>query len=144
MTRPTPPTREQLARRLGRHDGVVCVEIPPGETLCRSGRSRSAILESLGKDLDREKQIRQRDAWRLARVWLDAEEIHALIVIGADQLDVATWRQLSDVCRQIADPSVILIQHQPGLERTQRELLDRERTFTSAPPATFHAWGAAL
>ena len=83
-------------------------------TVSSASRSRQAspvplaalalgILAGLGKDLDREKQITQRDAWRLARVWLNAEEIHALIVIGADQLDVATWRQLSDVCRQIAD-----------------------------------------
>lgn len=131
----------QLARRLGRHEGVVCVEIPPGESL-PVGALALGILAALGKDLDREKQIKQRDAWPLARVWLNAEEIQALIVIGADQLDVTTWRQLSDVCRQSPTPSVILIQHQTGLERTQRELLDRERTFTSAPPAAFHAWGA--
>ncbi len=128
-----------VARRLGRHDGVVCVEIPPRESV-PLGALALGILASLGKDLDREKQITQRDAWRLARVWLNAEEIHALIIIGGDQLNVATWRQLSDVCRQSPTPSVILIQHQTGLDRSQRELLDRERTFTSVPAATFHKW----
>jgi len=131
----------RLARNAGRHDGVVCVEIPPGDSM-PLGALALGILAGLGKDLDREKQIKQRDAWRLARVWLNAEQIQALIVIGADQLDVATWRQLSDVCRQSPTPSVILIQHQTGLDRTQRELLDRERTFTNVPPATFHDWGA--
>jgi hypothetical protein len=130
-----------FARRLGRHDGVICVEIPPGDSV-PLGALALGILAALGKDLDREKQIKQRDAWRLARVWLNAEEIQALIVIGADQLDATTWRQLSDVCRQTPTPSVILIQHQTGLERTQRELLDGDRTFTSAPPAAFQAWGA--
>jgi hypothetical protein len=129
-----------VARRLGRHDGVVCVEIPPRDSV-PLGALALGILASLGKDLDREKQITKRDAWRLARVWLNAEEIQALIIIGADQLDVATWRHLSDVCRQSPPPSVILIQHQTGLDRTQRELLDRERTFTSVPPATFRTWG---
>lgn len=128
-----------VARRLGRHDGVVCVEIPPRESVPLAALALG-ILASLGKDLDREKRITQRDAWRLARAWLNAEEIRALIIIGADQLDVGTWRQLSDVCRQSPTPSVILIQHQIGLERTQRELLDRERTFTSVPSATFHTW----
>ncbi|MDQ3675324.1 MAG: hypothetical protein M3401_00750 [Actinomycetota bacterium] len=130
----------RLARNLGRHDGVVCVEIPPGDSV-PLGALALGILAGLGKDLDREKQITQRDAWRLARVWLNAEQIHALIIIGADQLDVATWRQLSDVCRQSPTPSVILIQHQTGLDRTRRELLDRERTFTSVQSATFHDWG---
>jgi len=37
-------------------------------------------------------------------------------------------------------PSVILIQHQPGSDRTERDLRGRERAFTSAEPATFHAW----
>lgn len=130
----------RVARRLGRHEGVVCVEIPPRESV-PLGALALGILADLGKDLDREKQLTQRDAWRLARVWLNADEIQALIVIGADQLDAATWHQLSDVCRQTPTPSVILIQHQPGLDRTQRELLDRERAFTSVPPATFHDWG---
>lgn len=130
----------RVARRLGRHEGVVCVEIPPRESV-PLGALSLGILADLGKDLDREKQLTQRDAWRLARVWLNAEEIHALIIIGADQLDAATWHQLSDVCRRTPTPSVILIQHQPGLDRTQRELLHRERAFTSVPPATFHNWG---
>lgn len=72
------------ARRLGRLTGVVCVEIPPMDTR-PLGSLALAILEHLGKDLDREKQINQHAAWRLARVWLDAEEIRALIVIGADR-----------------------------------------------------------
>lgn len=130
----------RMARSLGRHEGVVCVEIPPRDPVPLVALALG-ILERLGKDLDREKQIKQRDAWRLARVWLNVEEIQALIIIGADQLDAAAWRQLSDVCGQTPTPSVILIQHQTGLDRTQRELLNREPTFTSVPPATFHAWG---
>jgi len=129
-----------MARRLGRLTGVVCVEIPPRDP-SPLGALALGILERLGKDLDREKQITQRDAWRLARVWLNAEEIQALIVIGADQLDIDTWHGLADVCRQMPTPSVILIQHQPGRERTERELRVREGAFRSAEPAAFHAWG---
>lgn len=128
------------ARKLGQLTGVVCVEIPPRDT-CPLGSLALGILERLGKDLDREKQMRQHDAWRLARVWLDAEEIQALIVIGADQLDATTWNGLADVCRQTPTPSVMLIQHQTGLDRTERELLSRERAFRSVDPAAFHAWG---
>ncbi|MCA1700447.1 MAG: hypothetical protein LC790_16730, partial [Actinobacteria bacterium] len=73
------------ARELSQRPGVLCASIPPGEPR-PTGALALAILERLGKELDREKQIRQQDAWRLARVWLDAEEIQALIVIGADQL----------------------------------------------------------
>lgn len=68
-----------LARRLGRFHGVVCVEIPPGEPR-PLGALALAILQRVGKDLDREKQINQHDAWRLARVWMDAEQIEALII----------------------------------------------------------------
>lgn len=49
--------------------------------------------------------------------------------------------RLADVCRQSPAPSVILIQHQLGLERTERDLLSRERVFRSVAPAAFHAWG---
>ena len=86
----------RVARSLGLHEGVVCVELPPRDSV-PLGALALGILASLGKDLDREKQLTQRDAWRLARVWLNADEIQALIVIGADQLDAATWHQLSDV-----------------------------------------------
>ena len=127
------------ARELGQRAAVVCASIPPGEPR-PIGALALAILERLGKDLDREKQIRQQDAWRLARVWLDAEEIQALIVIGADQLDLDTWHGLANVCRQMPTPSVILIQHQPGRDRTERDLRGRERAFTSVEPAVFHAW----
>lgn len=130
-----------LARRLGRFHGVVCVEIPPGEPR-PLGALALAILQRVGKDLDREKQINQHDAWRLARVWMDAEQIEALIIIGADQLAVSTWKELVDVCRQVPTPSVILIQHQTGRDAAQHELLNGERAFTSVPPATFHDWGA--
>lgn len=130
----------RLARTVGRFHGVVCVEIPPGEPR-PLGALALAILQRLGKDLDREKQINQRDAWRLARVWLDAELIQALIIIGADQLEASTWKELVDVCRQMPTPSVILIQHQTGRDDAQRELLNSERAFTSVPPATFHEWG---
>lgn len=62
-------------------------------------------------------------------------------MIGADRIDATTWNGLADVCRQTPAPSVILIQHQIGLERTERDLLSRERAFRSVEPAAFHAWG---
>ena len=133
----------RLARTLGLLTGVVSVEIAPGDPN-PLGALALGILERLGKDLDREKQIRQRDAWRLARVWLDAEEIQALIVIGADLLDAATWKELADICRQTPTPSVILIQHQIGVDRTKRELLSKEGAFRSVAPAAFHDWAKAF
>jgi len=165
----------RLACMLGRLTGVVCVEIAPGDSN-PLGALALGILERLGKDLDREKQIRQRDAWRLARVWLDAEEIQALIVIGADLLDAATWKELADVCRQTDEhrlavalerqrpgrqpagaaqrvedeviaaptPSVILIQHQIGVDRTERDLLSQEGAFRSVAPAAFYDWAKAF
>ncbi|MCA1701422.1 MAG: hypothetical protein LC790_21990, partial [Actinobacteria bacterium] len=46
----------------------------------------------------------------------------------------------ANVCRQMPTPSVVLIQHQPGRDRTERDLRGRERAFTSVEPAVFHAW----
>lgn len=129
----------RVAREIGRRPGAICVAIAPGESQ-PLGALGLAILERLGKDIDRERNLSGRDAWRLARVWMNAEEIHALLVIGADRLDARTWSELADVGRQIPPPAVVLIQHDTGREQIRRKLLRSEKRFEPIASAQFHEW----
>jgi len=129
----------RFARELGALPGVVFVAIAPGEPR-PLGALALTILEQLGKDLDRDPHLSQQDAWRLARVWLTAETIDALVVIGAERLDADTWQGLANVRRRLPTPSMILIQHQPTRERDRQRLLDSERDFRDVEPNVFREW----
>lgn len=129
----------QLARDVGSRPGAICVALAPGESQ-PLGALGLAILERLGKDIDRERQVSATDAWRLARVWMNAEEIQALIVMGADRLDARTWTDLADVGHQIPPPAVVLIAHQTARDRVQRQLLRSEKRFKNLAPEKFHEW----
>jgi hypothetical protein len=128
-----------VAREIGSRPGAIFVALAPGESQ-PVGALGLAILERLGKDIDRERQISGNDAWRLARVWMNAEEIQVLIVVGADRLDPRTWTDLADVGHQIPPPAVVLIQHQTGHDRVQRQLLRSEKRFKNLTPPKFHEW----
>jgi hypothetical protein len=102
-----------VARDLGALERTVSVSLAPEERRPVGALGR-AILEALGKDLDLTPALRQQDAWRLARAWLDAERVQTLIVIGAEQFTAELWQAIDDIRRYDDVRAVILISHLTG------------------------------
>lgn len=130
-----------LARRLGELDRIVRVALAPGENR-PLGALGMAILQALGKDLDLTPALRQQDAWRLAKAWLEAEDTRALIVIGPEQFTEELWEEIDDVRRYQRARVVILVSHQTGEDSPRRQPGHAERCFDRVDAASLHRWAA--
>lgn len=128
-----------MVRQLRGLPGLLCISLPPAEPSPR-GALALGILEGLGKDLDLQAPVDHRDAWRLARVWLLAEGVRALIIIGAEQLPAAVWEDLVHVHRRIPMAAVVLVHHQPGQERRLRQWLKGQSDVQAAEVAELRRW----
>jgi len=132
-----------LARDLGALQRTVSVSLAPEERRPVGALGR-AILEALGKDLDLTPALRQHDAWRLARAWLEAERVQTLIVIGAEQFTAEAWQAIDEVRRYGDVRAVILISHLTGRPSPRRTPAPQRSAFESADAAALHAWARHL
>jgi hypothetical protein len=128
-----------VARDLGALERTVRVSLAPEERRPVGALGR-AILEALGKDLDLTPALRQQDAWRLARAWLDAERVQTLIVIGAEQFTAELWQAIDDIRRYDDVRAVILISHLTGRPSHRGTPAPERSAFKSADAAALHAW----
>ncbi|MDQ1426787.1 MAG: hypothetical protein QOK39_263 [Acidimicrobiaceae bacterium] len=96
----SPVLDAELARRADPPRGVVVVRPVPG--VAKPADLAADVLIGLGKRFDaltREKK--QSDGWRLAQMWLQAEDTRHVVIVDADRLPTPLWSALRSLARSL-------------------------------------------